>query len=79
MEGNTLLAKAGVLAIKTYQAVFHPFYHFFDLKMCNFNPSCSEYTRQAIAKYGLLEGTALGVARIARCNPSHKGGDDPLK
>ena len=36
---------------------------------CKFNPTCSEYTRQAIEKYGALKGTILGIYRILRCNP----------
>ncbi|SJL84967.1 membrane protein insertion efficiency factor YidD [Vibrio palustris] len=35
---------------------------------CNFEPSCSEYTKQCIAKYGAIKGWKLGVARIKRCN-----------
>ncbi|SIN81722.1 membrane protein insertion efficiency factor YidD [Salinivibrio sp. ES.052] len=35
---------------------------------CNFEPSCSEYTRQAIEKYGTIRGWQLGLARIRRCN-----------
>lgn len=47
--------------------------------MCRFRPTCSEYTAQAIAKYGFLRGSILGVWRILRCNPFSRGGDDPLK
>lgn len=46
---------------------------------CKFYPTCSEYTKQAIEKYGCLKGTILGVCRILRCNPFSKGGYDPLK
>lgn len=46
---------------------------------CKFYPTCSEYTRQAIEKYGAGKGTLLGIARILRCNPFSKGGYDPLK
>ena len=35
---------------------------------CNFTPSCSEYTFQAIAKYGLFKGVKLSFERIKRCN-----------
>ncbi|MBR9726879.1 membrane protein insertion efficiency factor YidD [Shewanella intestini] len=35
---------------------------------CNFEPSCSEYTKQCIEKYGALKGWHLGLARIKRCN-----------
>ena len=46
---------------------------------CKFYPTCSEYTKQAINKYGALKGTGLGIARFLRCNPFSKGGYDPLK
>jgi len=46
---------------------------------CKFYPTCSEYTKQAINKYGALKGTILGGWRIIRCNPFSKGGYDPLK
>lgn len=46
---------------------------------CKFYPTCSEYTKQAIEKYGALKGTVLGMFRIIRCNPFSKGGYDPLK
>ncbi len=46
---------------------------------CKFYPSCSEYTKQAIEKYGVIKGLALGIWRIIRCNPFSKGGYDPLK
>lgn len=46
---------------------------------CKFYPTCSEYTKQAIEKYGALKGTIIGIWRIIRCNPFSKGGYDPLK
>ena len=46
---------------------------------CKFYPTCSEYTKQAIEKYGALKGSILGIKRICRCNPFSKGGYDPLK
>ena len=46
---------------------------------CKFYPSCSEYTKQAIKKYGAGKGLLKGIYRIIRCNPFSKGGYDPLK
>lgn len=46
---------------------------------CKFYPTCSEYTKQAIEKYGVLKGCSLGIIRILKCNPFSKGGYDPLK
>ncbi len=46
---------------------------------CKFYPSCSEYTKQAIEKYGAIKGIIKGIERIFRCNPFSKGGYDPLK
>ena len=46
---------------------------------CKFYPTCSEYTRQAIEKYGAIKGLILGIYRVLRCNPFSKGGYDPLK
>lgn len=46
---------------------------------CKYYPTCSEYTKQAIGKYGCIKGLCLGFYRILRCNPFSKGGYDPLK
>jgi putative membrane protein insertion efficiency factor len=45
---------------------------------CRFFPSCSEYSYQAIEKYGLLKGGWLAVKRIGRCHPFNPGGYDPV-
>ena len=46
---------------------------------CKFYPTCSEYTKQAVEKYGVIKGVAKGIIRILKCNPFSKGGYDPLK
>lgn len=46
---------------------------------CKFYPTCSDYTIQAIEKYGTIKGIAKGIWRILRCNPFLKGGYDPVK
>ncbi len=46
---------------------------------CKYYPTCSEYTKQAIEKYGAFKGIFYGIKRIIKCNPFSKGGYDPLK
>ena len=45
---------------------------------CRFYPTCSEYTKQAIIKYGVIKGGLKGLKRILRCHPFNEGGYDPL-
>ncbi|MCX6724555.1 MAG: membrane protein insertion efficiency factor YidD [Candidatus Shapirobacteria bacterium] len=45
---------------------------------CRFQPTCSEYTYQAIKSYGIMRGSWLGLKRICKCHPWHQGGLDPL-
>ena len=46
--------------------------------VCRFYPTCSEYTKQAIIKYGVFKGGLLGIKRILRCHPKNPGGYDPV-
>ena len=46
---------------------------------CKFYPTCSEYTKHPIEKYGAIKGGGKGNCRIIRCNPFSKRGYDPLK
>jgi hypothetical protein len=45
---------------------------------CRYYPSCSEYTRQAVIKFGATKGMFLGCKRIIRCHPYASGGYDPV-
>lgn len=59
--------------IRMYQAVSR-----YTPAMCRFQPTCSEYTRQAVVKYGVFKGSWMGFKRICRCHPLHPGGSDPV-
>lgn len=45
-------------------------------RACRFTPTCSEYFRLAVIEHGALRGSALGFARLLRCQPFHPGGVD---
>ncbi len=68
------MKKLFVFLIKVYQKIISPFFP----PSCRYYPSCSEYSAQAISKYGVLKGVGKSVLRILRCNPFSKGGYDPI-
>jgi len=72
------MKKILIFFIKIYQKYISPINSHYNIK-CKFFPTCSEYTRQAIEKYGALKGILLGIRRIIKCNHFSKGGYDPLK
>ena len=45
---------------------------------CRFAPTCSEYARTAIERYGAAKGSVLAIRRIAKCHPFHPGGIDEV-
>jgi len=65
--------------IHLYKRVLSPILHYFNPNQgCRFYPTCSEYTYQAIKKFGIIKGGWRGMKRIIRCHPFNKGGYDPL-
>lgn len=46
---------------------------------CKFRPTCSEYTHEALEKYGVSQGLLKGLKRLMKCHPWSLGGYDPLK
>ena len=67
------MKKIFVLIIQVYQ-----FFSRMTPPSCRFYPTCSEYMKQSIEKYGVFKGAWLGVKRICRCHPMNEGGYDPV-
>ena len=65
----------GIFLIKVYQLLLRPLFP----SACRFTPTCSEYSIQAIEKYGFFKGVTLGIRRISRCHGGNVGGLDELK
>lgn len=72
------MKRIGIFLINFYQKYISPIFSSKGTR-CRYYPTCSEYTKQAIEKYGFFKGTFMGFKRILRCNPFSKGGYDPLK
>lgn len=64
-----------IAALRAYKAFLSPLLP----SACRFHPTCSEYMREAVAKYGVVRGAAMGLRRLARCHPFHGGGFDPVR
>ena len=69
-----LPAQGATLLIRGYQLFISPMLP----PACRFTPSCSQYTLEAVQRYGVIRGCWLGVRRIVRCHPWHPGGYDPV-
>lgn len=60
--------------VRVYQYAISPLLG----RNCRYFPTCSEYTVEAVQKYGAMRGGWLGAKRICRCHPWHPGGYDPV-
>jgi|TARA_B100001540_G_scaffold109224_1_gene98038 putative membrane protein insertion efficiency factor len=63
-----------IIPIKLYQILLSPLLG----QSCRYHPTCSQYTIEAIEKYGPVKGIWLGTKRIARCHPWGGSGHDPV-
>jgi len=71
---ENFIRNAVVFALKCYKRFISPCLP----HACRFEPTCSVYMRQAIERKGLLRGSLLGIRRLLKCHPFHKGGFDPV-
>ncbi|WP_067334632.1 membrane protein insertion efficiency factor YidD [Stappia indica] len=67
-------ARIGLVLIRVYQLTLSAFIG----RSCRYAPSCSGYTADAIARYGLWAGSWVGLARLQRCRPGGGSGFDPI-
>jgi uncharacterized protein len=76
------MKKILLFLIKIYQKTLSldhgPLSYIYSERLCRFHPSCSQYTYEAVEKYGSLKGLFLGFKRIIRCHPWNDGGYDPV-
>ncbi|WMY95014.1 MAG: membrane protein insertion efficiency factor YidD [Arsenophonus sp.] len=63
-----------ILIIKCYQLIISPLLG----SCCRFNPVCSQYSIEALSRFGCIKGIWLIITRILKCHPLHVGGDDPV-
>ena len=78
-----MLRKIVISSIRIYQKILSPDTGLpkkfgITMNICAFFPTCSEYTIQAVEKYGVLKGLYKGFRRVLRCHPWQKIHIDPL-
>jgi|AFSR01.1.fsa_nt_gi hypothetical protein len=69
-----MLKRVALALIRLYQLLIAPLMP----PVCRFQPTCSHYTAEAIARYGVWRGGWLGLRRLVRCQPFCRGGYDPV-
>jgi len=45
---------------------------------CRYTPTCSEYSQEAVMRFGVIKGGWLSIKRILSCHPWGNSGYDPV-
>ncbi|MEQ9303896.1 MAG: membrane protein insertion efficiency factor YidD [Marinoscillum sp.] len=71
---KNVIRKIFILPVLFYQYSISPLFP----STCRFSPTCSNYTKEAIMKHGVIKGTILAARRISKCHPWGSSGYDPV-
>ncbi len=63
------MKKIAILIIDFYKMFISSLFRPILGEGCRFNPTCSEFTKDAISRFGVIKGTQLGIERLSRCRP----------
>ena len=74
----SIVARALIGVVRLYQVLISPLLTRVFGRLCRFHPNCSAYAVEALAKKGVLVGSAMAFWRVLRCNPMVPGGYDPV-
>lgn len=69
-----MLVKLFIFLIRIYKILISPLLG----NCCRFYPTCSDYVTEAFKAHGFFKGALLGIKRLLKCHPFHRGGYDPV-
>lgn len=67
------MRKITLSLLKVYKKIFSKIFDLFFGRGCRYSPTCSEYAKQSIEKFGMVKGSKLSLIRLSRCHPFYKG------
>jgi uncharacterized protein len=73
-HNGSVVVRGVIFLIELYRHMVSPM----RLPSCRFTPTCSQYAVDALSEYGLIHGGGLGMVRLLKCGPWHRGGWDPI-
>ncbi len=73
------MKKTLIFTLTFYKKVISPILERVFGNACRFTPTCSQYTIDALEKYGVLKGLSMGIRRLLKCHPFGSFGYDPVE